>query len=332
MAARHRLWRRTYGRMMASPRFENAALIVNAASRSGASAFETARDHLRALGIPLTSCHPVREPERLPEVLAHVVEKGHDLVIIGGGDGSLSTAVDLLAHRDVTLGVLPLGTANDFARTLGIPSDLRAACATIAGGKLVDVDLGQVGDNHFVNLASVGLSVGVSHALAPSLKKRLGPIAYPIAAAVAYRRHRPFTAWLEFPDDDHEPVRLDDLLQVAIGNGRHYGGGNVVAPDATIDDQLLDVYAVFAGRLRDHLSMARLLRDGSFVEHDHAMHLTTQRVTLRTDPEQLINVDGEVVASTPETFVVDHNALDVVVPLHATAAHRDRAEPSKITP
>lgn len=313
---------------MPSSRYQNAALVVNTASRTGASAFEAARDHLRRLGVPVTICHPVREAERLPEVLEHVVEKGHDLVIIGGGDGTLSTAVDLMAHRDVTLSVLPLGTANDFARTLGIPSDLRAACAAIADGKIVDIDLGQVGDNHFINLASVGLSVGVSQALAPSLKKRLGPVAYPIAAAVAYRRHRPFTAWLEFPDDDHASLRLDDLLQVAVGNGRHYGGGNIVAPDATIDDQLLDVYAIFAGRLRDHVSLARLLRDGSFVEHDQAVHLTTQRVTLRTEPEQLINVDGEVVASTPETFAVDHNALDVVVPTHSAAARQDRADPA----
>jgi diacylglycerol kinase (ATP) len=184
-----------------------------------------------------------------------------------------------------------------------------------------------VGDNHFVNVASLGLSVGVTEALDPRLKRRLGAAAYPIATVTAYRRHVSFTAWLEFPEGDHEPVRIDDLLQLAVGNGVHYGGGNVMSPTASIDDHLLDVYAIPKGRFRDHVSVARLLRDGSFVEHDTVLHLTTGSVTVRAEPEQRVNVDGEVVTTTPETFTVDRNALDVVVPPGSTAARRDLSRP-----
>lgn len=306
-------------------RFERAALVVNTASRAGASAYATARERLRELGVPVADFYPVTDAARLPEVFQHVADHGNDLVIVGGGDGSLSTAVDFLADHHVTLGVLPLGTANDFARTLHIPDDVKAACDTIAHGKIVDIDLGLVGDNAFVNVASVGLAVGVTEALSPTLKRRLGPLAYPIAAAVAYRRHQPFTAWLEFPDEDHDQLELDGLLQVAVGNGRYYGGGYAVSPTAGIDDHTLDVYAIPAGRLRDHITIARFLRDGSFVKHRDVVNLATRRLRLRTEPEQRINVDGEVVGSTPTEFTMRRNAIDVLIPQHSTAARRDKA-------
>jgi diacylglycerol kinase (ATP) len=308
-------------------RFERAALVVNTGARTGRQAYDEARHRLRDLDVPLLECYPVDEPARLVEVLQHLVDKEADLVCVGGGDGTMSTAVDHLAHRGITLGVLPLGTANDFARTLQIPTTVRSACETIARGHVVDIDLGKVGDNHFVNVASLGLSIGVTEALHPRLKRRLGAAAYPIATVTAYRQHVPFSAWLEFPEGDHEPVRLDNLLQLAVGNGVHYGGGNVMSPTAGIDDHLLDVYAISKGRFRDHVSVARLLRDGSFVEHDTVLHLTTRSVTVRAEPEQRVNVDGEVVTTTPETFTVDRNALDVVVPPGFTAARRDRSHP-----
>jgi diacylglycerol kinase (ATP) len=105
-------------------RFERAALVVNAGARTGRQAYEEARQHLDDLTVPLTDCFPVDDPARLGEVLQHLVSEGVDLAIVGGGDGTMSTAVDHLAHSGITLGVLPLGTANDLARTLQIPSDV----------------------------------------------------------------------------------------------------------------------------------------------------------------------------------------------------------------
>ena len=126
--------------------------------------------------------------------------------------------MDFLAHRDVTLGLLPLGTANDFARTLEIPVDIEQACQTIAHGKVVDVDLGLARDNYYVNVASTGLSVKVTQALSPRLKK-LGVLAYPMAAIRAFFEHEPFSARLTFPDGDREPVEYGRLLHLAVGNG-----------------------------------------------------------------------------------------------------------------
>jgi len=172
------------------------------------------------------------------------LDAGCDLIILGGGDGTVSAAVDLLAHRRAVLGLLPLGTANVFARTLGIPDDLEGACATIARGKVVDIDLGRADDLYYVNVASIGLGARVITRVSPWLKRVAGSLAYPVAAVRALVGFRPFAATLTFPGSDHAPATFPRLLQIGVGNGRFYDGGAVVAPDAGIDDGTLDVYAI----------------------------------------------------------------------------------------
>src|SRR5215218_9882639 len=197
-----------------------AALIVNTRSRTGERAFFQALDHLQELHVPVGVTYAVRDPARLPETVRETLDEGYGFLILGGGDGTVSSVVDFLADRDTLLGLLPLGTANDFARTLDIPDDIEGACETIANGKVVDVDLGLAGDNFYVNVASVGLGVEVTRSLSPQLKRHIGPLAYPAAAIKAFFKHEPFTARLSFPDGDHEPVGYGRLLQVAVGNGR----------------------------------------------------------------------------------------------------------------
>ncbi len=306
------------------PAPRTVALVVNTGSRRGQVALEEAQQRLRTAGIGEVRAYGVETGDDLAATLDRVIADRPDLLVVGGGDGSVGCAAARVAGTPVTLGLLPLGTANDFARTLEIPADLAGAVDTLASGKVVDVDMGRVDDHTFLNVASLGLSVGVTDRLTPRLKRRLGPLAYPVATLSAYRRHRPFAARLEFPDGDHDPLELDDLLQVAVGNGRHYGGGQTVSPTASVDDHLLDVYAIERGRMRDHVSIARFLRDGSFVEHDRVRHLTTRRVRISTDPEQVLNLDGELAGSTPASFEVERNALHVVVPATSGAARLDR--------
>lgn len=301
----------------------SAVLVVNTGSRRGAEAFPRAVDGVRAGGIALTATHAIRSGDELVAVLERVMTEPPDLLVVGGGDGTIGCAAGHLAGTRTVLGVLPLGTANDLARTLQIPGDLRAACAVLTDGKDVDVDLGRADGRPFLNVASAGLSVAVTDALSPALKRRLGPLAYPLAAVRAYRRHEPFVARLEFPDGDHPTLTVPDVLQVSVGNGRHFGGGATVAPLADIDDHALDVAVVEQGRLRDHVSMARLVRSGHFVEHEKVHHRTTRRVRLVTDPPLRLNLDGEVVGGTPTTFEVQRNAVHVRVPQHATGARHD---------
>jgi YegS/Rv2252/BmrU family lipid kinase len=304
---------------------ERAALIVNTRSRSGERVFFQALDRLQELGVSLGVTYAIRDPARLPETVREVLDNGsgYRFLILGGGDGTVSSVVDFLAHHHVVLGLLPLGTANDFARTLEIPQDIEGACKAIAGGKVVDIDLGLAGDNYYVNVASVGLGVETTRTLSPWLKKSTGPLAYPAAAIRAFLRHEPFAARLTFPDGDHEPVEYGRLLQVAVGNGRFYGGGMVVAPESGIDDKTLDVYAIDLGRHRNLIGVARYLRSGDFIRMEGVHHFRTSRVRLETDPELAVNIDGEVVARTPQDFSVVQNALHVLVPQESAAARHD---------
>lgn len=298
-------------------------LVVNTGARQGVTALEQAT---RLVGDHVTvRAHPVHSGPELLTTLDRVAAGEPDLLVVGGGDGTLSAAAARVAGTRTVLAVLPLGTANDFARTLEIPADVTAAVGAVLAGEVVDVDLGRVGAHAFVNVASIGLSVAVTERLTPALKRRLGPVAYPVATLGAFRRHRGFSARLEFDDGDHEPLVLEDLLQVAVGNGRHYGGGNTVAPNASLDDHLLDVYAIERGRLGDHVSIARLLRSGRFVEHERVHHLTTRRVRIVTDVPLAVNLDGEIAASTPAEFAVERNALRVAVPHGSRAARLDDA-------
>jgi diacylglycerol kinase (ATP) len=298
----------------------SAAVVINAGSRRGAAAHELAVDLMQRACVPVSAVHRVLSGAELAETLDRVIADGHDLVVVGGGDGTVSCAAGRVAGTGVMLGVLPLGTANDLARTLQIPDDLAQACTAIAEGKVVDIDLGRANGQPFLNVASVGLSVGVTEALSPRLKRQLGPLAYAIATVRAYVRHRPFQARLEFPEGDHEPMKLEHLLQVAVGNGRHYGGGNTVSPTAGIDDHTLDVYAILGAPIREHVNIARLLKDGSFVGHDRVYHLTSRHVRLVTEPPLSVNLDGEIATVTPTDFTIERNAVHIVVPQGSNSA------------
>ena len=308
---------------------ERVALLVNGASRRGALAYEPARRALREAGFRLSHATLVSDPATIATEVATAVHAGCSMLVVGGGDGTVGTVAGLLADLPATgrpvLAVLPLGTANDFARTLDLPPTLPAAVSAMASGKVVDIDLGRANGHPFLNVASLGLSVAATRVLRPSTKRRLGPAAYPLAALLAYRRHRPFGARLEFPDGDGAALDLGDLLQVAIGNGRHYGGGNTIAPDAGIDDSTLDVYAIRTGSLRDHLSVARLLRNGTLIHHEHVQHVVTRALVLTTDEPQPVNLDGEIVTTSPVDFRVQRNAIEVAVPDHITHLRHDAA-------
>lgn len=303
------------------------ALAVNPGSRRGAGVAEQVAALLSAHHTrPEVTTYDLGSGEGVAAVLDRAVATGPDLLVVGGGDGTVGCAAGAVAGTPTVLGVLPLGTANDFARTLEIPGDLSGAIATLVEGKVVDVDLGRVDGRPFLNVASLGFSVAATQKLSARLKRVIGPLAYPVATARAYRSLRPFAGALEFPDGDHPTVQLADLLQISIGNGRHYGGGNTIAPHASLDDHALDVAVVERGRLSDHVSIARFLKDGSFVEHERVHHRSTRCVRVITDEPMPVNLDGEIVATTPIEVSVQRNAVRVLVPEHSTAATLDGTE------
>ena len=287
---------------------KRALLLVNRLSRSGDADLSAAVGCLRAAGMEVTPFATER-PQDIPTLIrAHRCRV--DLVIVGGGDGSMNAAAAAVLEIGVPMAVLPLGTANDLARTLGIPSALEEACAVAANGLRHRIDLGEVNGKHFFNVASIGLSVAVARMIDAETKRRWGAAGYALTVVKALREHRPFRVRIRC---DGRFLQLRSI-QIAVGNGRHYGGGLTVASDAAIDDYMLDLYSIGpAGLLRLAL-LAPALRTGRHGEFEGVHLLRGRHIELETSRPMPVNTDGEVTTHTPAVFRTLPGALEMMVP------------------
>lgn len=291
-------------------RRRRVALVVNARSRRGSRNFRKARRLLARAGFSVAGAYPVLKPGGLERKLDEALRHEPDLIVVGGGDGTIATATGLLAHRDTALGVLPLGTTNNFARSLGLPLDLPGAIGVLRDGKVADVDLGEAGGKIFANMLSMGLSVQVANRVPHRLKRFVGRPAYPIAALFALPRHEPFHVRIVI---DGEAVEVD-THQLNIANGAYHHGRRI-ARDATVDDRLLTVYALGdAGRMRVTAATVRHALRGPWLSHHTEPFMTTGRLRVETDPPMPVSIDGEVRAHTPLDVAVAPNALYTMVP------------------
>jgi YegS/Rv2252/BmrU family lipid kinase len=286
-----------------------AVLVVNAASRRGRDLFREAKAKLEAAGIRITTAYPVKNPRKLTATMRQAVASGTPMVIVGGGDGSLSCTVDDVVDRDCVFALLPLGTANSFARTLGIPLDLDGAIETIATGRRKRIDLGVIDGDYFANCAAMGLSPMIGEGIPHNLKRYLGRVGYLIWAIYCVFRFRPF----KLSVDDGAEKHTIWATEVRIANGRFHGGVELIE-QAEVDSGEIVIQAV-VGR-----SMARLLWDW-FAKYfklpaREAAHEEFRGRQLRIDtkPRQKISIDGEVLAKTPAVVQVAHKAIEVVVP------------------
>lgn len=285
-----------------------ALLVVNARSRRGGEVAERAAEALRAAGVPVLP-RESRERESLSDLIRRARgEVGS--VILGGGDGTLHAAAPALRETGLPLGILPLGTANDLARTLGIPPDLDAAVGVIARGHVRAIDLGSVNGVLFFNVASLGLSVDITRRLTKVMKRRWGKLAYPIAAGLVISTSRRFSAEIVA---DGERTRVK-TMQIAVGNGRFYGGGMVVEEHARIDDHALDVYSLEPRARWRLLLMARAFRAGQHEGQAEVRHMRCREVEVRTRRPRSINTDGEITTRTPAVFRVVPGAVRVFAP------------------
>lgn len=234
-----------------------------------------------------------------------------ECVIIGGGDGTLNHAAPALIETGLPLGILPLGTANDLARTLELPADPVAAAQVIVDGRLRSIDLGEVNGRPFFNVASLGMGVELAKSLDGDTKKRWGRFGYALAALRLMRRLERFSA--EIRIDDGRVIR-GKSIQIAVGNGRFYGGGMTVAPDAAPDDGMLDVYSIEVDHWLWLALMYPSFRAGRHGRWDEVHAFRCRDVEIRTRRPRDVNTDGEVTTQTPARFRVLPKAVRVFTP------------------
>ena len=286
-----------------------AVLVVNAQSRRGEALFQEAREKLEAAGLTLLDAHAVKDPTTMASTVRQAVRDGAPMVIVGGGDGSLSGTIDEVVNTECVFAPLPLGTANSFARTLGMPLDLDEAVDCIAKGCRRRIDVGQINGDYFVNAASMGLSPMIGDTIPTQLKKYLGRLGYLIWAVRCFFMLKPFRLII------HDGTREWRMwsTEVRVMNGRFHGGVEL-SDTADVDSGDIVIQAV-TGRHRwslvvDWYAKFFRLRD----RHARTEEFRGVELLLDTKPRLPISIDGEVLARTPATVKVAARAVDVVAP------------------
>jgi diacylglycerol kinase (ATP) len=266
------------------------------------SGVDTAPDHATAISRRLRERYDTVEvvltaaPGDAARAARVAAEDGCGLVVAGGGDGTLNEVINGVAAAGAldrtTLGIVPLGTGNDFAAALGIPPDVEGALGVLTGGVTRAVDLGSVNGRLFVNTSSGGYIAEVSVAVTPQMKSIGGRLAYLVGGAQALLEFDPVRATVAA-----EPTGLrlgEGLYAFAVCNSRLIGGGKLIAPRAVVDDGLLDACLIEAMPTVEFVALLRRVAAGSHMDDPRVRYVQISSLTLSFDRQIRINTDGEV--------------------------------------
>jgi diacylglycerol kinase (ATP) len=261
-----------------------------------------------------------QRPGHLTELAREAAEGGTSLLVVVGGDGSVNEVVNGVAGRgDVELAVLARGTGWDFVRTYGIPHRLADAVEVARDGRAREIDLGRVryrswrgGDAEawFANVASAGMSGAIAERANETTKALGGKASYLLATLAVFARWRAGTLRVTFDGETREG-RMHDVV---VANGRYFGGGMMICPDASPDDGRFDVLLIGDLTKRDLLLTLPKTYRGSHLPHPKADLVRAARVTIDGPEPVPIQLDGEQPGTTPATFEVVPRALRVRVP------------------
>ncbi len=250
----------------------------------------------------------------------HLVRKalhlGCDTIVAAGGDGTLNEVVNGISAKrsSVRLGLIPLGTGNDFARTLGIPTDIGDAIGVIATGRTRPIDLVRVTSNrvrYFVNVSAGGFSGLVDEKLTAAMKQSWGPLAYLRSAVATLPQLHAYRTTISFGRGRR---LVAQAYNVIIANGRYAGGGTMIAPRASIDDGLLDIILIRERPLAELAVLAAKVALGKHLSSKAIVFRRAAKVRVKSRPGMWFNTDGELVGRGPATFEVLPRALQFIVP------------------
>ena len=294
--------------MTSKPLPHKAILVVNALSRKGRDTFDEAVEKLTAAGVELMDSHAVENPEIMEPVIKAAIAKA-PMVIVGGGDGTLSSAVDHFLGAKTVFAVLPLGTANSFARTLGLPLDLDGAIDVIANGRRKRIDLGCIDGDYFANGAAIGLSPLIADTVPHSLKRYLGRIGYLVWAVRCAFKFRPFRLTVE-QDGKRSSIWA---TEARIANGAFFGGVELIE-SAELSSGEMVVQAV-TGKSVFGLAWSWFATLFKLSNRElTTIEFRGRKLRVEARPPQKISVDGEVSAETPVTVTVAKGAIEVAAP------------------
>ena len=294
-----------------TPTTEDFLLIANPISGKGKSKViaERAHQQLTSSGRRgrLTLTTQRGDANRLAQ---EAIQNGCRWLIACGGDGTIHEVVNAIAARpEVTLGLIPCGRGNDFARALGIPKSPDQAIQVLLNGKPFEVDVGRIGDMYFDTIATCGYDAEVSRRASEANVPFSGTATYVYTAITTLFSYNTPTARLEGDFGVFE----GDILLAATGITPHYGGGFKIVPNAIMNDGLLDVCIIKPVPRLTVLRMLIKLFWGGHTSHPAVSIQRTKSLTIHTEPPTLLYADGEKVGYTPATVEVVERGLTVLV-------------------
>jgi diacylglycerol kinase (ATP) len=264
---------------------------------------------------PETSIQLTEREGHAEELAREAVLAGAGLVVAAGGDGTLNEVINGLSadFGRARLGLLPLGTGNDFARSINVPADLDGALAILEQGRVRTLDVARATlagkSRYFINVSAGGFSGEVSEKAAEA-KERWGPLAYMRAALGALPELKAFTGRITL--NGTETLEIE-TYNVVVSNGRFVASGIPVAPQAVLDDGLLDVMIAPAATLPQLAVLVPTVLLGRHIDSDLLIFRKAARVEIDCEPPMIFNVDGEIVGEAPARFEVLPRVLEVVV-------------------
>ncbi len=289
----------------------SALVAVNRRARSGETDIDAVLERLSRRWTPTVVS--VDDPAELaPKLEQALAESAAGPVVVAGGDGTLNLLLGVLSRTHNPFGIIPLGTANDLARTLGIPADPAEAADVIVRGSTRRIDVARVNDCYFVNAASVGIGSDLHEDISGRAKKIFGRLVYPLTVLKRGWAKRSFRVSVSASGS-----RLDGnyrIVQLTVVNGRYYGGGAIIDDDATIDDGELDVLLARAEPISSYGAYLLGMRRRGDASSAPVVKGRVRRLRLHTRRPHTVSADGEATTRTPADFAVLPRALEVYVP------------------
>lgn len=270
-----------------------------------------------------TSCHATVGEGDATIAASEAIERGFDMIIAAGGDGTLYEVINGMAGHEKRppLGILPLGTTNDFARAVGIPKHWEYAVDLIIAQYKRTIDLGRANNRYFINIAGGGSLTELSYEVPIKLKTMIGQLAYYMKGLEKMTRLKPSVVRIEAEGvgEIHEKILL-----FLICNSNSVGGFERLAPDASLDDGLFEVIIVKKCNLAEFIRVATLALRGEHLNDPLVMHFRTRQLRVTTPDYVQLNLDGEYGGTLPCTFTALKGHLEIFVDEHGIASYRKR--------
>jgi diacylglycerol kinase (ATP) len=237
-----------------------------------------------------------------------------DFIVACGGDGTVNEVAKGIAksERKIPVAILSAGTVNDFANHMGLPRNMDDFFQMIKDENILNVDLGKVNDEYFINVAASGLLTNVGYQVQPEAKAVFGRMAYYMEGVKELPKQKFDPVRVSFVSEEY--TKEEDILLFLISNSASIGGFKKLAPDANVSDGYLDVVIIKKSEVGDLAQIFVNIFKGDHVHHPNVEYFKTKRLEVDTEEDITIDIDGEYGGNLPATFEVVYNGFEIFVP------------------